>query len=60
VTHPASSRRRVATASAVGATMEWYECFVYGPGAGVVFDELGFYGVVGPAPCSRSRRVATK
>jgi hypothetical protein len=49
VTHPASSPRRVATASAVGATIEWYDFFLYGTAAGLVFDKLFFNGLDGPA-----------
>ena len=49
MTHPASSPRRVATASAVGATIEWYDFFLYGTAAGLVFDKLFFNGLDGPA-----------
>jgi hypothetical protein len=31
--------RRVAIASAVGATIEWYDFFLYGTPAGLVFDK---------------------
>jgi MFS transporter, MHS family, shikimate and dehydroshikimate transport protein len=45
--HP--SPRRVALASAVGATIEWYDFFLYGTAAGLVFDKLFFAGLSGPA-----------
>ena len=41
--------RRVALASAVGATIEWYDFFLYGTAAAVVFDKLYFNGLDGPA-----------
>jgi len=37
-----SSVRRVALASAVGATIEWYDFFLYGTAAGLVFNRLFF------------------
>ena len=43
------SPRRVAVASAVGATIEWYDFFLYGTAAGLVFDKLYFNGLDGPA-----------
>jgi metabolite-proton symporter len=43
------SARRVAVASAVGATIEWYDFFLYGTAAGLVFDKLFFNGLDGPA-----------
>jgi MFS transporter, MHS family, shikimate and dehydroshikimate transport protein len=43
------SPRRVAIASAVGATIEWYDFFLYGTAAGLVFDKLFFNGLEGPA-----------
>src|SRR5690242_2686340 len=43
------SPRRVAMASAVGATIEWYDFFLYGTAAGLVFDKLFFNGLDGPA-----------
>jgi metabolite-proton symporter len=43
------SPRRVALASAVGATIEWYDFFLYGTAAGLVFDKLFFAGLDGPA-----------
>ncbi|MDX6371973.1 MAG: hypothetical protein QOD98_961 [Nocardioidaceae bacterium] len=41
--------RKVALASAVGATIEWYDFFLYGTAAGLVFDKLYFNGLDGPA-----------
>ncbi len=41
--------RRVAMASAVGATIEWYDFFLYGTAAGLVFEKLFFSGLSGPA-----------
>ena len=49
MSNPASSPRRVALASAVGATIEWYDFFLYGTAAGLVFDKLFFNGLDGPA-----------
>ena len=46
---PAPTPRRVAVASAVGATIEWYDFFLYGTAAGLVFDKLYFNGLHGPA-----------
>ncbi|MFC4783492.1 MFS transporter [Nocardioides sp. MAHUQ-72] len=43
------SPRKVALASAVGATIEWYDFFLYGTAAGLVFDKLYFNGLDGPA-----------
>jgi MFS family permease len=40
---------RVALASAVGATIEWYDFFLYGTAAGLVFDKLYFNGLDGAA-----------
>ena len=45
----APTPRRVALASAVGATIEWYDFFLYGTAAAVVFDKLYFNGLDGPA-----------
>ena len=45
----APSSRRIALASAVGATIEWYDFFLYGTAAGLVFDKLFFNGLSGPA-----------
>ncbi|HEY9462717.1 MAG TPA: MFS transporter, partial [Vicinamibacterales bacterium] len=36
-TGPTSESRRVALASAVGTTIEWYDFFIYGTAAAVVF-----------------------
>lgn len=44
-----ASPRKVAVASAVGATIEWYDFFLYGTAAAVVFDKLYFNGLSGPA-----------
>lgn len=41
--------RRVALAAAVGATIEWYDFFLYGTAAGLVFDKLYFNGLSGSA-----------
>ncbi|MFJ9317952.1 MFS transporter [Pimelobacter simplex] len=43
------SPRRVALAAAVGATIEWYDFFLYGTAAGLVFDKLYFNGLSGTA-----------
>ncbi|MFT4085507.1 MAG: MFS transporter [Nocardioides sp.] len=40
---------RVALAAAVGATIEWYDFFLYGTAAGLVFDKLYFDGLSGSA-----------
>ena len=40
-----SSPRRVAFAAAAGATIEWYDFFLYGAAAGLVFDRLFFSGL---------------
>ena len=45
----AAQARKVAVASAVGATIEWYDFFLYGTAAGLVFDKLFFSGLDGPA-----------
>jgi MFS family permease len=39
---PASDARRVAVASAVGTTIEWYDFFIYGTAAAVVFGPQFF------------------
>ena len=55
MSHPAASATtptspsRVAMASAVGATIEWYDFFLYGTAAGLVFGKLFFNGLSGPA-----------
>jgi MHS family shikimate/dehydroshikimate transporter-like MFS transporter len=36
------SPRKVALASAIGATIEWYDFFIFGTAAGLVFNELFF------------------
>jgi GNAT superfamily N-acetyltransferase len=48
-TGTAPTPQRVALASAVGATIEWYDFFLYGTAAAVVFDKLYFNGLDGPA-----------
>ena len=45
--------RKVALASAVGATIEWYDFFLYGTAAGLVFDKLFFNGLDGRRRSSR-------
>ena len=49
MSQPAANPRKVAMASAVGATIEWYDFFLYGTAAGLVFDKLYFNGLDGPA-----------
>ena len=44
---PAVSTRRVALASAIGAVIEWYDFFLYGTAAGLVFTDLFFSGLTG-------------
>lgn len=41
-THNRSDVRRVVTASLIGATIEWYDFFLYGAVAGIVFNKLFF------------------
>ncbi|MER7606832.1 MFS transporter [Nocardioides sp. NPDC127503] len=41
--------KRVALAASVGATIEWYDFFLYGTAAGLVFDRLYFNGLSGTA-----------
>src|SRR6478735_5303429 len=44
--HPnkAKELRRVVMASVIGATIEWYDFFLYGVVAGIVFNKLYFPG----------------
>ena len=37
-----TSVRKVAFASAIGATIEWYDFFLYGTAAALVFNQLFF------------------
>ena len=37
-----ASVRKVALASSIGATIEWYDFFLYGTAAGLVFNQLFF------------------
>ena len=39
---PSSSPRKVALAGAIGTTIEWYDFFLYGTAASIVFDRLFF------------------
>jgi MFS family permease len=41
----AADRRRVAIATVVGTTVEWYDFFVYASAAGLVFNRLYFSGL---------------
>ncbi|MFZ5671636.1 MAG: MFS transporter [Pseudomonadota bacterium] len=41
-TYSRSDVRRVVTASLIGATIEWYDFFLYGAVAGIVFNKLFF------------------
>ncbi len=41
--------KRVALAASVGATIEWYDFFLYSTAAGLVFDKLYFNGLSGTA-----------
>jgi len=43
------SPARVALAAAVGCTIEWYDFFLYGTAAGLVFNKLYFNGLSGSA-----------
>ena len=50
VPHKATANpKRVALAASVGATIEWYDFFLYGTAAGLVFDKLYFNGLSGTA-----------
>ncbi len=44
---PTISTRRIAIASAIGAVIEWYDFFLYGTAAGLVFTSLFFSGLTG-------------
>jgi len=46
---PPPSPRKVAIAACVGATIEWYDFFLYGTAAGLVFNKLFFSELSGPA-----------
>ncbi|HEY9351679.1 MAG TPA: MFS transporter [Nocardioides sp.] len=48
-TATSASPKRVALAASVGATIEWYDFFLYGTAAGLVFDKLYFNGLNGTA-----------
>ena len=39
-TPPASSVRRVIVASLIGTSLEWYDFFIYGTAAALVFNEI--------------------
>ena len=41
-TAPASSVRRVIVASLIGTSLEWYDFFIYGTAAALVFNKLFF------------------
>ena len=41
-TAPSSSVRRVIVASLIGTSLEWYDFFIYGAAAALVFNELFF------------------
>jgi MHS family shikimate/dehydroshikimate transporter-like MFS transporter len=44
VVHPRSMARRVAAASFVGTTVEWYDFYLYGTASALVFNSLFFPG----------------
>jgi len=43
----AATNRRVAMATMIGTTIEWYDFFIYGTAAGLVFSQL-FFAPAGP------------
>src|SRR5688572_13233537 len=45
---PAGEARRVAVASAIGTTVEWFDFFIYGTAAATVFGPL-FFPQISPA-----------
>ncbi|WP_432511496.1 MFS transporter [Kineococcus sp. SYSU DK001] len=45
--HSPATRRRVAVATLVGTTIEWYDFFIYGTAAGLVFSKV-FFAPAGP------------
>lgn len=52
--------RRVALATLIGTSIEWFDFFVYGAAAALVFGELFFPTANrSPAPCSRCPRSAS-
>ena len=46
--HPPTSIRKVAIASFIGSVMEWYDFFIYGTAAALIFNQL-FFPDVSPA-----------
>ncbi|MEG0184545.1 MAG: MFS transporter, partial [Stenotrophomonas sp.] len=40
--HPGTSQRRVAFATVIGTTIEWYDFFIYATAAGLIFAHLFF------------------